>query len=420
MMIERDSGTGSSPAAPRSALRARRPVGGRAALLLSCLAVSAGLASGCKKSSSNAGPKGPPVTLAPPAEPKHSLLKNASFKEGSSLPWLTSFSAPAAGKTDVKDGALCLTMDDKGKNAWDAQLLQRPVVIQQGHSYAVDFRAWASAPTTIRPKVGMAGPPYSEYWAARLDVGPQPQRFQGTFTMGGADDKTAEFTFHLAGALAKSVPVTICIDDLYLTDPQFDAPPPDDDQPPPKVAVNQTGYLPKLGKIAVLDSAATEPQKWELLDGQGVVVADGTTTVFGADPNSGNSVHRIDFSSYKKPGKGYVLRVGEDKSHPFDIDAGIYSKLKYDALSYFYHNRSGIEIKMPFAGGEQWTRPAGHLPDKAPCGRDIGCNYTLDVTGGWYDAGDHGKYVVNGGFSAWTLLNQWERTKHLGKAIKDL
>ena len=37
-----------------------------------------------------------------------------------------------------------------------------------------------------------------------------------------------------------------------------------------------------------------------------------------------------------------------------------------------------------------------------------GCDYSLDVTGGWYDAGDHGKYVVNGGISMWTLLNLYE------------
>jgi endoglucanase len=373
---------------------------------------------GCKKSA-RAAAEAPAVVTAPPPDGKHSLIKNASFRDGSSLPWLTSFSAPAKGATDVKNGALCLTIDDKGKNAWDAQLVQRPLVIQQGHTYALDFRAWATAPTTIRPKVGMSGPPYTEYWATRVPIGTEPQRYQSTFTMGGADDKTAEFTFHLAGSLAKTVPVTICIDDLYLTDPKFDAPPPEPPHVAPKVAVNQTGYLPKLPKIGVLETAATEPQKWELLDAGGSVVADGLSTPFGPDANSGNSVHRIDFSRYKSPGKGFVLRVGDDRSYPFDIDKSVYKKLKYDALTYFYHNRSGIEIKMPYAGGEQWTRPAGHLPDKAPCARDIGCDYTLDVTGGWYDAGDHGKYVVNGGVSAWTLFSQWERLKYLGKTLEE-
>ncbi len=394
----------------------RRSFGG--AVVLSVLAASGSFLAGCKQAAQGDA-QGQNQVVAPPADAKHNLVRNATFGDGGSLPWLSSFSTPAKGATDVKDGALCLTMDDKGKNAWDAQLVQRPMVIQQGHSYSVDFRAWASAPTTIRPKIGMAGPPYSEYWAARLDVGTAPQRFQGQFVMGNPEDKTAEFAFHLAGSLAKSVPVTICIDDLYLTDPQFEAPPEESVAPVPKVAVNQHGYLPKLPKVAVLDSSAAEAQKWQLLDAKGAVVAEGETKVFGADKHSGNSVHQIDFSEFRTEGKGFVVQVGQDKSHPFDIDENIYGKLKYDALAYFYHNRSGIEIKMPFAGDEKWARPAGHLPDKAPCAKDLGCDYTLDVTGGWYDAGDHGKYVVNGGISAWTLLNQWERLKHLGKSVKD-
>ena len=71
---------------------------------------------------------------------------------------------------------------------------------------------------------------------------------------------------------------------------------------------------------------------------------------------------------------------------------------------------------MPHAKGEQWTRPAGHATsDKSvPCGKGIGCDYSLDVTGGWYDAGDHGKYVVNGGISVWTLMNQYETFKASG------
>ena len=41
---------------------------------------------------------------------------------------------------------------------------------------------------------------------------------------------------------------------------------------------------------------------------------------------------------------------------------------------------------------------------------DWTCDYTLDVTGGWYDAGDHGKYVVNGGIAVAQLLSTYERT----------
>ncbi|HMA97038.1 MAG TPA: glycoside hydrolase family 9 protein, partial [Polyangiaceae bacterium] len=132
-------------------------------------------------------------------------------------------------------------------------------------------------------------------------------------------------------------------------------------------------------------------------------------------------VHVIDFTSFSKPGRGYSLKVGSDKSFPFDIDDELYHQLKYDALHYFYHNRSGIEIKLPYAGEQKWARPAGHSnSDRAVgCAPDAACDYQLDVTGGWYDAGDHGKYVVNGGITVWTLLNLWERTKFLGSSLAD-
>jgi endoglucanase len=132
-------------------------------------------------------------------------------------------------------------------------------------------------------------------------------------------------------------------------------------------------------------------------------------------------VHVIDFSPFRVAGRGYELAVGTERSRPFEIGTGIYRKLKYDALAYYYHNRSGIEIAMPYAREPQWTRPAGHLSDKSvPCAPGSGCSYFLDVTGGWYDAGDHGKYVVNGGISVWTLLNLYERALHIGKSVAAL
>ncbi|MGN0143642.1 MAG: glycoside hydrolase family 9 protein, partial [Clostridium sp.] len=77
-------------------------------------------------------------------------------------------------------------------------------------------------------------------------------------------------------------------------------------------------------------------------------------------------------------------------------------------------NRSGIAIKQPYCGRADLERAAGHPSDVLKNAEDTWYtkegqgNYTLDVTGGWYDAGDHGKYVVNGGISTWTMMNQYE------------
>ena len=109
------------------------------------------------------------------------------------------------------------------------------------------------------------------------------------------------------------------------------------------------------------------------------------------------------------------LTVGEQVSYPFDITAKPYDSLRRDSLAYFYHNRSGIPIDAKYVG-EAYARPAGHVgvaPNKGdvsvPC-LPGDCDYSLDVSGGWYDAGDHGKYVVNGALAAWQLMDIYERS----------
>jgi endoglucanase len=349
------------------------------------------------------------------------LLKASTFDDGVSVPWTTSFTAPADGAAQVENGALCVNVTNKGTNNWDAQFRHREMVIQRGHTYSVEFRAWSSAATRARPKVGMSGPPYAEYWNATIDLDTEPKLYKGAFTMGQADDATAEFAFHIGGSMAKaSLPFKICIDDVRLEDPEFVPAAADAGAgPTPKLLVNQLGYLPGAAKIATLETSATTPLAWELLDADGKVVAQGNTTPFGKDAASGEAVQLVDFSAVKAVGQGYRLKVGADESYPFDIGTGLYSQLKLDALSYFYQTRSGIEIRRDLVQNPSLARPPGPPDTSVKCGKLAGCDYALDVSGGWYDAGDHGKYVVNGGIALWTLLNEYERTQTLGTSLAD-
>lgn len=190
--------------------------------------------------------------------------------------------------------------------------------------------------------------------------------------------------------------------------------------------VNQLGYLPNSAKIATYKTSNTSTQSWQLKQ-NGTPVASGQTTAFGNDAASGDYLQQIDLSNVTATGSGFTLTVGGDTSYPFAISANVYRGALYDSLRYFYHNRSGIKIDTQYTGGgngsyaanSKWSRPAGHLNVGAnkgdmnvPCWSGT-CNYSLNVTKGWYDAGDHGKYVVNGGISAWTLLNMYERAQYL-------
>jgi endoglucanase len=261
----------------------------------------------------------------------------------------------------------------------------------------------------------MAGPPYAEYWADSIELTPAPRTFNAEFTMTQADDPTAELAFHIGAELAAATPFKICIDDVLLEDPQFTRAQVREGTAVAKVRVNQLGYLPEFEKRALIESSAPAPQPWSLVDSSGAEVAKGDTIVLGADAASGQQLHAIDFSSFKQEGRGYKLKVGGAESHPFDIRADVYQSLRSDALWFFYHQRSGIEIAMPYAGEAKWARPAGHLSDKSvSCASGAGCDYSLDVSGGWYDAGDHGKYVVNAGITVWTLMQLYERAQHAG------
>jgi endoglucanase len=268
-------------------------------------------------------------------------------------------------------------------------------------------------------KIGQAGPPYSEYWnngwtpfslAADEDLS-----VEQTFIMTQPTDGGCELGFHLGKGAAGEVPFDVSFDDIYLEDPDYTPEPGDNDQPKPDIRLNQTGYFPKARKRATIVCASTQPIAWSLRNAADEVCLTGRTTVFGFDSASGDFVHIADFSAVSTEGKGYVLSIEKDgkevASHPFAIAGDLYHGLKYQALAYFYHNRSGIAIEMPFADSPAYCRPAGHPVDTMRTWPGTGqADYVLDVSKGWYDAGDHGKYVVNGGISVWTMMNQYERS----------
>lgn len=182
------------------------------------------------------------------------------------------------------------------------------------------------------------------------------------------------------------------------------------------VSLNQVGYFANAPKYAMLAGTGTNGTVWVLTDATtGAQVAAGFTSPGRLDAASGDYVQVVDFSSVTTPGT-YILMIDTVMSEPFRIADDLYAQLTVDAARYFYLNRSGIELEEAHAG--EWARPAGHMTDDdVTCWRGTdpqgttwdGCDYSLNVRGGWYDAGDYGKYVVNGGISVWTLLNLHER-----------
>ncbi len=187
------------------------------------------------------------------------------------------------------------------------------------------------------------------------------------------------------------------------------------------IAVNQTGYFIGHVKRATLafDSEVKDEIKFILVDDKDNICYTGTTKVKGFDEDSKDYVHIIDFSDFDDAGV-YKIKADNGESFTFAIgDNDKYYNLVRDAINYYYLNRSGVDIeedKITSGDKKKLARPAGHKPDIASVKRVWnydGPDETLDVTGGWYDAGDHGKYAVNAGVTLWSLFNVCELIKKL-------
>jgi endoglucanase len=207
----------------------------------------------------------------------------------------------------------------------------------------------------------------------------------------------------------------------------------------PAIRVNQVGYRPDGPKHATLVTKAHEPVPFTVAgrDGEVLLSAHSTPWQVRPEPTSGLDVHVLDLSSVTAPTRGATIASDGHRSHPFDISDAAYAGLAADALHFFTLQRSGSEVSDD--EGHRW--PAGHVgrpPNTGDVavpawqGPDAEALYpgwrqegTFDVSGGWYDAGDYGKYVTSGSISLWQLLATLDladrlpvRDEHLLAAIR--
>ena len=168
------------------------------------------------------------------------------------------------------------------------------------------------------------------------------------------------------------------------------------------IRINQLGYYPDANKIAVV--VFTDADSFEVVN-----TADSTVEysgelsprVFWSD--AGDSVKLCNFSSVSKPGNYKIYVPGFGESYPFEISGNVLRKAAYASLKSFYYQRCSYELTADHAG--LWARASGHPDTSCIFHSSSGRTGRLSSPGGWYDAVDYGKYVINAGISVATLLS---------------
>ena len=167
------------------------------------------------------------------------------------------------------------------------------------------------------------------------------------------------------------------------------------------IRINQLGYYPESVKSFVV--ADIEADSFELVNRNGEVVYNGAFSMIEKWELSGETLITGTFDQFNIPGNYHIVINDSLISYEFEISNSLFDDELSSAIKSYYFQRASMEIAPEFGGTYQ--RKAGHM--------DTACLYDPSTgnsggykssTGGWYDAGDYGKYTGNASLSAGQMM----------------
>jgi endoglucanase len=176
------------------------------------------------------------------------------------------------------------------------------------------------------------------------------------------------------------------------------------------LAFNQVGFLQTAEKIATVRLKDGPDMSFQIVPEMSMDSATGKvgSPVFRGslatpvvDEASGDRVAQADFSGWTSAGKYRLVAQGL-RSEPFIIGNGAYREPLRLSMRAFYGQRCGCAVDL----GGGYRHPACHA--SGAYHSSSGRQGAVKNYGGWHDAGDYGRYVVNSGITTGTLLWAWE------------
>ncbi len=171
-----------------------------------------------------------------------------------------------------------------------------------------------------------------------------------------------------------------------------------------KIVTNQVGYRTGDVKTAVFRHIS---QSGEFK----VINADTKETVYTGKMSDGISYSLADetdyigdFSAVTESGTYYITADGAGESYKFTIGDDVYGSLIDDSVRMLYLQRCGCEVI-----DDEFGHPACHNTMATV----YNTNQKIDVSGGWHDAGDYGRYIVPAAKTIADLLYAYETAPEL-------
>jgi peptidoglycan/xylan/chitin deacetylase (PgdA/CDA1 family) len=171
------------------------------------------------------------------------------------------------------------------------------------------------------------------------------------------------------------------------------------EEPQSWIRINHLGYTPGGVKVAVWCSKEEKGiSSWELVDAvsKKTVFTGKAGKAFG-EYGPFRQTYRLNFSSYKKPGRYYV-QAGGAVSPEFEIGYDVYKGAADFCLRYMRQQRTGFN---PYLKDSCHTHDGYVLYGEKAGIKD---STRIDVVGGWHDASDYLQYSTTSANATYHLL----------------
>ena len=331
------------------------------------------------------------------------MIENGDFSDTDpENPWHTYFEG-GDGLMYINDkGELQFDCKIVGIKEYSNQIYYDGFSLYQNCQYEIQFDAYSDVEHVIGYRIQINGSDYHAYSEEFITVGPEVTHFDITFTMEEASDPAPRLCFNL-GKFEDNEGLkqhTVCFDNFDLQcidDSGYDSSLSITGAINKEINLNQIGYLPDASKVAVLNGDAIADTASVIDVATGSSVYDGPVDAAVFNESTARDEARFDFSSVTAPGT-YKVVAGGCESFEFVIAADVYDEAFDASLRMFYLQRCGVELDAELAGDH--AHAECHTSEATIYGTDE----TIDVSGGWHDAGDYGRYVVSGAKAAADLM----------------
>ncbi len=335
-----------------------------------------------------------PAAEESPAAAEHStenMVQNGDFSDGTAN-WSLYLAQGGAAELKAENEVGIIDIKSPGLADYAVQLYYDGFKLETGGVYRFAFDMSCTMDRNVAARLQVNGGDYSPYIEEFVDITGEMKRYEFELNMEAGTDPAPRLCFNIGKPQDGSEvgPCVLSVDNVEVTLTDASSilePEPEPERP--QININQIGYEPDDQKIAVFRGEGLE-DKFQVLDESGSVAFEGPLTGPIENEAAAETNFTGDFSELKTPGEYHIVSGSATESYTFTIGDDIYNAALKSAVQMLYLQRCGSELDSAIAG------EYAHAPCHTGEAIIYGTEEKKDVSGGWHDAGDYGRYVVPG------------------------